>query len=83
MVLSARFLFLSATLWNSNLHVLRRRLWCVLWSETLPALCRKWLPGLDGEHFHASDCLHCNSEIKIKQVISVPSIPQKLEGCKQ
>lgn len=27
MVVSAPFLFLSATLWNSNLHVVRRRLW--------------------------------------------------------
>ena len=40
-------------------------------------------PTWTGSIFCVSDCLDCNSEGGIMQVISVPSIPQKLEGCKQ
>ena len=37
-------------------------------------------PVWTGSVFHPSDCLHCNSEGKIKQVFSALSTPQKLEG---
>ena len=40
-------------------------------------------PAWTGSVFHTSDCLHCNSESRIQQVISAPSMPQKLGGCKQ
>ena len=33
-----------------------------------------------GSIFHASDCLHCTSESRIKQVLSAPSTAQKLGG---
>ena len=36
-----------------------------------------------GSVFHASDCLHCNSEDRIKQVISALSTAQDLRGSKQ
>ena len=37
----------------------------------------------DGEHFHTSDYLHCNSESRIKQVISALTAAQNLRDCKQ
>ena len=40
-------------------------------------------PAWTGSIFRAFVCLHCNSEGVIKPVISVPSMPQKLGGCKQ
>ena len=40
-------------------------------------------PTWTGSIFRASDCLHCNSESEIRQVLSALSVPQKLGGCKQ
>ena len=40
-------------------------------------------PAWTGSIFRASDCLHCNSESEIRQVLSALSVPQKLGGCKQ
>lgn len=41
------------------------------------------LPTGTGSVFHASNCLHCTSVDRIKQVISVLSTVQKLRDCKQ
>ena len=48
-----------------------------------PPFAGNGFPAWMGSIFCVSDCLDCNSEGGIMQVISVPSIPQKLEGCKQ
>ena len=48
-----------------------------------PPFAGNGFPTWTGSIFCVSDCLDCNSEGGIMQVISVPSIPQKLEGCKQ
>ena len=48
-----------------------------------PALAGNGFPAWTGSIFRASNCLHCNSEVKIKQVISAPSTAQKLGDCKQ
>ena len=40
-------------------------------------------PAWTGSIFRASDCLHCNSEDRIKQVISALSTAQDLRGSKQ
>lgn len=47
--------------------------------QPLPAI----IADRDGEHFHTSDCLHCNSEDRINQVIFALTAAQNLGDCKQ
>ena len=58
-------------------------MWYALWSEPLPTPCRCLLPIGSGSGFHVTDCLDCNSEGGIKQVISMLSTAQELWDCKQ
>ena len=48
-----------------------------------PPFAGNGFPAWTGSIFRASNCLHCNSEGRIQQVISAPSRTQKLGGCKQ
>ena len=58
---------------------------CVVGSvvRNAPSPCRRLSPTGTGSVFHASNCLHCTSVDRIKQVISVLSTAQKLRDCKQ
>ena len=48
-----------------------------------PPFAGNGFPAWTGSVFHTSDCLHCNSDGRIQQVISAPSMPQKLGSCNQ
>ena len=58
-------------------------MWCVLWSETLPSLCRYFAPTGKGSVFCVSGSVYCNSVARGRQVISVSNTAQRLRGCKQ
>ena len=70
--------------WNVHRPGCLEHLWFICCAR-IRILCRSWTWSWNGTGsvFHASDCLHCNSEGGIKQVISVPSTAQKLRDCKQ
>lgn len=80
LAVSAPLHFIFGPLWPCCFRVVRGGVWWGLWSETLPSPCRCLLPTGTGSVFHISDCLHCTSESRMKQVISVPSAAQKIGG---
>ena len=59
-------------------RVVRGGVWYALWSEPLPTPCRCLLPIGSGSGFHVTDCLDCNSEDSMRQVIPVPLAAQEL-----
>ena len=64
-------------------RVLRRSVWYVLWSETLPSPCRCLSPTGTRERFSCSFTVNFNSTDTIKQIIFAPPTAQELGSCKQ
>ena len=83
LTISTQICFIFRPLGPPGFHVFRSGVWYVLWSETLPILCRCFAPTGKGSVFCVSGCLYCNSVAEGGQVISASYMAQRLRDCKQ